>query len=95
MKSAYELAMERLAQQDPDSAKPLSDEQKAALADIDERFKAKKAERDIFLQQQLVQAKAAGNHEEIAQIERQRVDELARIEEDKEAAKDKIRQQGS
>ncbi|ADE55466.1 hypothetical protein [Coraliomargarita akajimensis] len=91
MKSAYELAMERLNKEDPNANKPLSDEQKTQLAEIDERYKAKKAERDIFLQQQLASAQAASNFEEVAQLERQRANELARLEEEKEAAKDQIR----
>lgn len=43
MKSAYELAMERLNKEDPNANKPLSDEQKTQLAEIDERYKAKKS----------------------------------------------------
>ena len=38
MKSAYELAMERLAKSDPGSG-PLSPEQKARLAEIDRVYK--------------------------------------------------------
>jgi hypothetical protein len=53
MKSAYELAMERLAKSDPDANKPLSAEKKARLADIDVVYKGKVAEREIFLKQQL------------------------------------------
>ncbi|MFP4070185.1 MAG: hypothetical protein ACLFVC_08405 [Opitutales bacterium] len=91
MKSAYELAMERLAKEDPAAGKPLSDAQKAELAQIDERFKAKKAERKIFLDQQLAKARAAQNREEIQQIERQITDEMTRLEAEKEAAKDRVR----
>ena len=35
MKSAYELAMERLAKSDPAAGRSLSPEQKTRLADID------------------------------------------------------------
>ena len=48
MKSAYELAMERLAKSDP-SAGPLTAGQKAQLAEIDRVYKGKWAEREIFL----------------------------------------------
>jgi hypothetical protein len=41
MKSAYELAMERLNAAEPGRTKPLTGEQKTALAGIDARFKAK------------------------------------------------------
>ena len=52
MKSAYELAMERLGKADP-AAAPLSPEQKARLAEIDRIYQGKLAEREIFLKQQL------------------------------------------
>ena len=48
MKSAYELAMERLEQSAPQ--KKLTDEQKAQIAEIESKFKAKIAEREVFLQ---------------------------------------------
>ena len=44
MKSSYELAMERMGGGD----KPLSEEQKAKIAEIDSKYKAKIAERKIF-----------------------------------------------
>ena len=47
MKSSYELAMERMGEGDN---KPLTDEQKAKIAEIDSRYKAKIAERKIFLE---------------------------------------------
>ena len=52
MKSAYELAMERLNSEDPQE-KTLTDEQKLALSEIDEKYRAKAAEREIFLEQKL------------------------------------------
>ena len=93
MKSAYELAMERLQQDDPDSVVSLTDEQKQELAEIDSRFKARIAEREIFLEKQLTDAQAKGAVEEIDQMQRQMVNERARLEEEREAAKDKVRQQ--
>ena len=48
MKSAYELAMERLEKQTP-SAK-VTDEQRAAIAEIDSTYRARIAEREVFLQ---------------------------------------------
>jgi hypothetical protein len=46
MKSSYELAMERMG----DGDKPLNEEQKAKIAEIDSKYKAKIAERKIFLE---------------------------------------------
>ena len=92
MKSAYELAMERLAKSDPAARPKLNAEQKARLAEIDQVYKGKLAEREIFLKQQLDQAYAAQNAEEVGKINRQIAGEKARLEEEREAEKDKIRQ---
>ena len=91
MKSAYELAMERLAKSDPDASKPLSVEQKARLADIDTLYKGKIAEREIFLKKQLNDAYADGKLEEVEKITKQQASERARLEEDREEEKERVR----
>lgn len=91
MKSAYELAMERLAKSDPDASKPLSAEQKGRLADLDKVYQGKIAEREIFLQQKLDAALAEGNAEESEQIRQQIASEKARLEEERESEKDAVR----
>ncbi|AWI08410.1 hypothetical protein [Ereboglobus luteus] len=90
MKSAYELAMERLAQSEPSTA-PLSDEQKNRLADIDKVYAGKIAEREIFLKQSLAAAQAEQNYEEIEKVQRQLATERTRLEEEREAEKDRVR----
>jgi hypothetical protein len=53
MKSAYELAMDRLRKKDAEegvTTKPLSDEQKAAIAEVRSLYDAKIAEQDILQQ---------------------------------------------
>ena len=90
MKSAYELAMERLAKSDP-AASPLTPEQKARLADIDRVYKGKLAEREIFLKKQLDDALAAQKFEDAEKIKQQLASERARIEEDRDAEKDRVR----
>jgi hypothetical protein len=89
MKSSYELAMERMGGGDD---KPLSDEQKAKIAEIDSKYKAKIAERKIFLEKSLSDAQAQGNEEEIELVRRQLNDEVADLEAKSEAEKDKIRE---
>ena len=91
MKSAYELAMERLQKEDPDSVQVLSDAQRQALAEVDGKFKAKMAERELFLNKQLDEALRNGKADDAEQIQRQLADERVRLEEEKEAAKDRIR----
>jgi hypothetical protein len=91
MKSAYELAMERLAKSDPSAGKALSPEQKQRLAEIDRVYKGKQAEREIFLQQQLQHAYAAQKADEIEKIKQQMASEKVRLEEERDAEKDKVR----
>jgi len=93
MKSAYELAMERLNQEDPKGNPTLSEEQKKELAAIDEKFKAKFAEREIFLKQKLEEANRAGDFAAAEDLQKQLSSEKARIDEDCEAAKDEVREQ--
>ena len=88
MKSAYELAMERMGSGDD---QPLSDEQKAKIAEIDSKYKAKIAERKIFLEKNLSDAQAQGNGDEIELIRRQMNDEIADLETKSESEKDKVR----
>ncbi|MBI5689100.1 MAG: hypothetical protein HZC55_03305 [Verrucomicrobia bacterium] len=91
MKSAYELAMERLAKSDPDSSKPLTAEQKSRLGEIDRVYKGKLAEREIFLKKQLDEALAAEKFDELEKIQKQLVNERARLEEEREEEKNRVR----
>lgn len=93
MKSAYELAMERLQESDPDK-QPVTDEMRKALAAVDEKFDAKVAERKIFLTQTLATATANQDLQEVELIQKQISNEKARLEEERENAKDKIRNVG-
>ncbi|PYL37477.1 MAG: hypothetical protein DMF30_06290 [Verrucomicrobia bacterium] len=89
MKSAYELAMERLAKASPTLV--LTDEQKTQLAEIDSTYKAKIAEKELFLKDQIQKAENAGNFEEIEKLEKQLISEIARLRQDCEAKKEKLR----
>lgn len=90
MKSAYELAMERLAKSEP-AAKPLTAEQKTRLAEIDRVYRGKFAEREIFLKKQLNEALAKGEADESDKIRQQLSDEKVRLEEECEAEKEHVR----
>ena len=91
MKSAYELAMERLNAADPGRSKPLTAGQKTALAGIDARYKAKIAEREIFLRKAHDEALQKGEAEEAGKIRDQIASERLRLEDEREAEKEKIR----
>ena len=91
MKSAYELAMDRLAKSDPDKGRPLTPEKKTRLAELDRVYNGKLAEREIFLKQQLNQALAERKADEVGKIRQQMASERARIEEEREAEKEQVR----
>ena len=90
MKSAYELAMERLAKSDP-ADRPLSAEQKARLAEIDRVYQGKTAEREIFLQQQLKDTLVAQKFDEADKIRKQMAGEKARLAEERDEEKERVR----
>jgi hypothetical protein len=89
MKSAYELAMERLAKSQP--VVKLTEEQKKQLAEVDSTFKAKTAEKELFLKGEIQKAQAAGKFEEVESLEKQLASEIKRLHEDCEAKKEKLR----
>ena len=91
MKSSYELAMERLGKSDPTTK--LSDEQKKQLAELDSRYAAKIAEREIFLKGELRAAAAKGDAEACAQTEKQLVSERKNLQAELEEKKEKVRKQ--
>ncbi len=90
MKTAYELAMERLAKNAP--AVKLTDEQKRALAELDARYRAKIAEREIFLQGEIQKAVAKGDAEALAQLEKQLASDRKSLQAELEARKEAVRQ---
>lgn len=89
MKSAYELAMERLEKQSP-SVK-VTDEHRQAIAEIDSTYKAKIAEREVFLQAQLRQAVAANDPHETEDLRLQLSREVRRLQEECEEKKARLR----
>ena len=91
MKSAYELAMERLAKSDPQASRPLTPEKKARLAEIDRVYQGKLAEREIFLRKQLDDALADQKLDDAEKIRRQMAGERTRIEEEREEEEERVR----
>ena len=88
MKSAYELAMERMGGGDD---KPLTDEQKEKIAEIDTKYKAKIAERKIFLEKSLDEALAKEDQTGAEEARKILAQEISSLEEKAESEKDKIR----
>lgn len=85
MKTAYELAMERLSKSAP--VIKLTPEQKKEIAELESKCAAKIAERELFVKGEIVKAIDRGDAEAIAQLEKQMVSDrkslLAGLEEKK------------
>jgi len=90
MKSAYELAMERLAKSSPPTK--LSGAQKKALAELDSRYAAKIAEREIAMQGEITSATEAGEFDKAEERRQQLTTERKRLQAELEDKKEAIRQ---
>jgi len=89
MKSAYELAMERLAAKEP--AVRLNDDQKKRIAEIEAKCKADIAAKELLLRSEMEKARGAGEYDQIEQLRKQLADEIRRFEERRDRDKDAIR----
>jgi hypothetical protein len=89
MKSAYELAMERLQKASPSSS--LTDEQKKELAEVDLKYRAKIAEKELFLKEQIRKAQTGGKFEDVESLQKQLSSEVRRLQDECESKKEKLR----
>jgi Spy/CpxP family protein refolding chaperone len=89
MKSAYELAMERLEKESPSLS--LTEDQKKEIAEVDSKYRAKMAEKELFLRDQIRKAQGAGKFDEAESLEKQLASEIRRLQEECEAKKEKLR----
>jgi hypothetical protein len=89
MKSAYELAMERLERASPTIS--LTEQQKKEIAEVDSVYRAKIAEREVFLKDQIRKTQIAGNFEEVQSLEKQLTSDIRRLHEECETKKEKLR----
>jgi hypothetical protein len=87
MKSAYELAMERLNKNAP--AVKLSDAQKKELAELDSKYAAKIAEREIALNTEI--AKAAGDFAKEESLREQLITDRKKLQAELEDKKEQAR----
>ena len=90
MKSAYELAMERLEKESP-SIK-LTDDQRSQLAEIDSLYKSKMAEKELLLRDQIQREQAAGKFKEVESLQQQLSSELRRLAQECESKKESVRE---
>ncbi len=88
MKSSYELAMERLNKNAPEIK--LTAAQKKQIAELESKFKAKLAERELGLKVEINSAAAAGEFEKVEQLQNQLVIERNSLRADLEEKKEQI-----
>ena len=93
-KTSVELAMERLRKKDADAgvaARPMTDEQKRAIAEVKSLYDSKIAEQDI-LQQSAMNHRLAADPAELEDVGRQFRRERERLASERDAKVEKIRQ---
>lgn len=89
MKSAFELAMERLNKTAP--TVKLNAAQKKQLAELDSQFAAKIAAREIALRDEIAKLAAAGEAEKEESARQQLITERKKLQSDLEDKKERIR----
>lgn len=88
MKSAYELAMERL-ERDSGPQKKLSDDQKARIAELDKVYNAKAAGLKLSYESKLAAVTTMEEHEDVLAAQAEELSALeARREKEKQAVWD-------
>ena len=90
MKSAFELAMERLNKDSP--TVKLTQEQKKQMAELDSKYAAKIAEREIFLKTEIARSVEKGDFEAMQQLEKQLVSTRKSLQVELGEKKEKLRQ---
>lgn len=93
MKSAYELAMERLNRDSPMAQ--LSQAQKEQLSDLDSRYAAKAAEKELFLKGEMDKALQSGDLETHDSLKMQLATEKKVLLDELESKKEQVRQEGA
>ncbi|MEX1110839.1 MAG: hypothetical protein WEB31_03465 [Chthoniobacterales bacterium] len=89
MKSAYELAMERLEAKNP--GLQLTGEQKERIAALEAKCRADIAAKELLLRGEMAKAEAAGQPDEVGTLQRQLTAEIRRLEEKRDREKDAVR----
>jgi len=89
MKSAFELAMERLEKESP--TQELTEDQKAKLSELSKVYEAKIADKELFLNGEIAKAEAAGEFDQIEQLTKQLASERKVLEEELEQKKNEVR----
>ena len=89
MKSAFELAMERLEKESP--TQELTEDQKAKLSELSKVYEAKIADKELFLNREIAKAEEAGEFELIGQLTKQLASDRKVLEEELSQKKNEVR----
>ena len=89
MKSAYELAMERLNKTAPTVR--LSEAQKKQMAELDSQYAAKIAAREIALKEEITKLAMAGEEEKAEEARQNLIAERKKLQSELEDKKERIR----
>ena len=90
MKSAYELAMERLSKASP--TVKLTAEQKKAIAELESKCAAKIAERELLINEEIEKAAGKGEFEEIEKLQKQLASDRKTFRAELDEKKEKVRE---
>jgi hypothetical protein len=89
MKTAYELAMERLNKTSPTIK--LTDEQRKEIAELESQRAARLAERELLLRGEIARASQRGDAEAVEKLEKQLLSDRKSVRAEFEAKKEKVR----
>jgi len=93
-KTAYELILERLKKKDRDEGvreQPLTDDQRAKIAEVRKVYEAKLAEREIFFNQS---RRKADDPEALAALEEEYRRDRERLQSERDGKVERIRNEG-
>ncbi len=91
LKSAWELALEKLNAQETAPVERLSDDQKRAIAEIRARYKAKIAEAEIAAESRIKQLVQTGAFDQIEPIRQRLIEDRNRINRELESEVEKAK----
>ena len=90
MKTAYELAMERLSKTAP--LKKISAKQKQGIVELEKKYAARIAEREISLSDEMEKAAGRGDFEAREKLQQELVAERRKLQDELEEKKKAIRE---
>jgi len=91
LKSAWEIALEKMEGREDMAVEKLTDEQKAAIGDIRKKYQARVAESEINTQSRIKAALQSGAFDEVEKFQLHLTAEKQRLNREMEKAIEKVR----